>query len=310
MYLSIVTTLYYSENHLSEFCSRACSSAEKLTNDYELILVNDGSPDNSMGVALEWLERNHRIKIIDLSRNFGQHKAMMTGLRHARGDLVFLLDFDLEETPELLEIFHAKMEITDADVVYGVQEKRKGDLFERASGFLFYRLFNFLSSYPIPANLIHARLMSKRYVASLIEHQDRNVYIAGLMAITGFKQEPILVHKLDRGTSTYNLTRKLGMLVNGITSFSSKPLFFILYLGAGILILSGLVASFSLLRGLLSGEIPDLLFLLLISMWIICGLIVFCLGIIAIYLHDIASETKHRPYTIIRKIYSWTGDTE
>jgi hypothetical protein len=154
MDLSIVTTLYYSSPYLEEFYARTCAAAEQITDDYEIILVNDGSPDDSLDVALSLFERDDRVKVVDLSRNFGHHKAVMTGLAHARGDLVFKIDCDLEEEPELLGEFYAEM-IKDpsVDVVYGVQQRRKGGPFERLSGSLFYRLFNLLSDHPVPSNL-------------------------------------------------------------------------------------------------------------------------------------------------------------
>src|SRR6266480_3840502 len=157
MTLSIVTTLYNSAPYVEEFYVRVCAATEQITEDYEIILVNDGSPDNSLEIALSIYHKDPRVRVIDLSRNFGHHKAMMTGLIHARGKLVFLLDSDLEEEPELLEQFYQLLKAKDADVVYGVQEKRKGRLFERVSGTLFFKLFNFLSTYPIPPNLITVR---------------------------------------------------------------------------------------------------------------------------------------------------------
>src|SRR5260221_11625066 len=121
MDLSIVTSLYYSAPYLEEFYRRGCESAKNLAQDFEFVLVNDGSPDNSLEVALALHERDHRVRVIDLSRNFGHHKAIMTGLAHARGNLVFMLDCDLEEPPELLGPFHKAMLKHNADVAYGVQ---------------------------------------------------------------------------------------------------------------------------------------------------------------------------------------------
>ena len=184
--LSIVTTLYYSAPYLADFCRRIRSEAEKLTSHYEIILVNDGSPDNSLEVALTLQESDPRIRIIDLSRNFGQHKAVMTGFEHAHGRLVFLIDCDLEEEPELLGLFHKEMQTTGADVVYGVQSNRHGGLFKRLSGALFYKLFEMISSYPVPGNPLNARLMSCRYVQSLLEYRERETYMAGLWAMTGY----------------------------------------------------------------------------------------------------------------------------
>ena len=172
MKLSIVTTLYRSAPYLRDFYERSRTAAEGITDQFEIVLVNDGSPDESLDIALELHERDRRVRVIDLARNFGQHKAILTGLAHARGELVFSLDSDLEEDPNWLGPFHERMGETGADVVYGVQRKRKGRLFERISGALYYAIFRLLSSHAVPANQVSARLMTRRYVKSLIEHRD------------------------------------------------------------------------------------------------------------------------------------------
>src|SRR6266850_5035889 len=169
MRLSIVTTLYRSAPYLEEFCQRAQQAAQKITPDYEIILVNDGSPDDSLAQAIKLHERHPRISVIDLSRNFGHHRALMAGLTQAQGEKVFLIDSDLEEEPEWLETFNTAM-TEGIDVVYGVQNHRKGAWFERVSGAIFYRLFNWLAEVPIPTNAVTARLMTRQYVKSLLLH--------------------------------------------------------------------------------------------------------------------------------------------
>src|SRR6267142_857552 len=303
MELSIVTTLYCSAPHIEEFCRRVSAAAEKITRDFEVILVNDGSPDRSLDVALSLALRDARIKVIDLSRNFGHHKAMMTGLAHARGELVFKIDCDLEEDPAELVGFHVAIKESGADAVYGVQEARKGGWCERISGMLFWKLFNALSSVPVPANLLTVCIMTRKYVASLVRHQEREVFMAGLSAITGFQQVSRVVKKQSRGQSTYTLRRKVALLVNAITSFSNKPLVLIFYLGTFICCVSGAIALYLILnafffKGYLMGW-PSLV----VSVWFLGGVIIFCLGIIGIYLSKIFMETKQRPYTIIRELY-------
>ena len=138
MLLSIVTTLYNSAPELIEFYERTSKCAQEITQDYELILVNDGSPDNSLELALSLNQKDDRVKVIDLSRNFGHHKAIMTGLSYAQSKYVFLIDSDLEEPPEVLNKFWEEMQNSDdTDVIYGVQDKRKGKFFERLSGFIY-----------------------------------------------------------------------------------------------------------------------------------------------------------------------------
>ncbi len=188
MDLSIVTTLFHSAPYIKEFYDRVRIEAEKITSHYEIIFVNDGSPDSSLELAVSFYERDERVNVIDLSRNFGHHKAMMTGLAHAKGARVFLIDCDLEEEPELLGRFYAALNDSQADVVYGVRQIRRGSALEKATATLFYRLFNLLSTYPLPPHLMTARLMTQRYVAALLEHKEREVPIAGLWVITGFSQ--------------------------------------------------------------------------------------------------------------------------
>src|SRR5262249_5600990 len=121
--LSIVATLYRSAPHLDQFYQRSVAAAEQLGRTFEIVLVNDGSPDDSLRVALEIHRRDPRVRVVDLSRNFGHHRAMMTGLRYARGERIFLIDSDLEVAPEVLAEFDAAFTREQVDVVFGVQER-------------------------------------------------------------------------------------------------------------------------------------------------------------------------------------------
>ncbi len=135
MRLSIVATLFQSAPHIIEFYQRASAAAKQLVGeDYEIVLVNDGSPDNSLDMAVKLTECDSHVVVVDLSRNFGHHKAMMTGLTYAKGQNVFLIDSDLEEEPEWLLSFAKKMEAEASDGVYGIQSKRKGGFFEQITG--------------------------------------------------------------------------------------------------------------------------------------------------------------------------------
>jgi len=303
MKLSIVTSLYRSAPYLRDFHRRAAEAAREIGEPWEIVLVNDGSPDESLPVALEIQHSDPRVKIIDLARNFGQHKAILTGLAHAKGDLVFCLDSDLEEDPAWLGRFHAEMQRTGADVVYGVQAKRKGRMFERLSGQIHYALFRALSDYPVPPNQTAARLMTQRYVRSLVAHRDHEVYLAGLWAITGFEQVPLTVDKADKGSSSYSLRKKLGIMLNSVTSFSNVPLVFIFYLGMAVTVVSVSAALGTLVAKLFFVDFELGWPSLIISIWLLSGLTFSCLGIMGIYLSKIFIETKERPYTVIRQVY-------
>jgi putative glycosyltransferase len=304
MKLSIVTTLYYSSPYIHKFYERTCAACASITDDIEIVMVNDGSPDDSLDVAVRLAERDPRVKVVDLSRNFGHHKAAMTGLMHATGDLVFLIDVDLEEEPELVLGFYNEMQKHPrADVVYGVQDTRKGRFFERVSGDLYYRLFNALSSHKIPANLLMARLMTRRYVDALLLHRESELDISGLWTITGFEQVPVTVHKHSKPSTTYNLRRKISLTIRAITAFSNRPLLYIAATGVVILGLSFLYFLYIMYVYFFVGTPPSGFTTIALSIWFLGGLTIFCLGVIAIYLSVIFTETKHRPYTIVRQIY-------
>ena len=178
MKLSIVATLYDSHAYIPELIERLWSQASELVGkgNFEIVLVNDGSPDNSLELALEEVNIRENILVVDLSRNFGHHKAIMTGLSYASGELVFLIDSDLEEQPEWLTLFSEQMKINNCDVVFGVQESRKGSKFEKISGRYFYSLINYLADAELPRSPTIARLMTKQYVGELILHKERVVY--------------------------------------------------------------------------------------------------------------------------------------
>jgi putative glycosyltransferase len=304
MKLSIVATLYQSAPYITEFHERATAAAKLLVgDDYEIVFVNDGSPDNSLDIAVQLTEIDSNVVVVDLSRNFGHHKAMMTGLAHTKGDRVFLIDSDLEEEPEWLLSFTEQMDAETSDVVYGCQRKRKGGFIERVSGSIFYSLFRLLTGLAQPNNIVTARLMSRRYVDSLLLHQEREVNIAGLWIITGFKQCHQFVKKHSTSPTTYSLSGKFSHFVNAVTSFSSQPLVFTFYSGLFISISAlGYIAYLSI-RYFLIASPPDGYTSIIASIWLFSGLIVFFIGVQGIYISKVFSEVKQRPYTVVRQIY-------
>lgn len=301
--LSIITSMYKSAPFLERFYKRVSAVASQITSNFEIIFVNDGSPDNSVEVALQLQELDPRIIIVDLSRNFGQHKAVMTALRQARGELVFRIHCDLDEPPEVLHYFYQDLKKLGVDSVFGVQEKRGGSFAKNYLGGLFYQVFNLLSPIRIPENQLSCRLMTRRYVDALLEYKEQQVYMAGLLAMVGFEQHAVTVVKKEHGTSTYTLRKRLHMMATAITSFSLRPLLVIPILGAivfGLSILAAITGGITHLSGLLptSGW-----FWVIVSIWGGTGLVISCLGIVAVYLINMMTEVKNRPYTTIRQIY-------
>lgn len=305
MKLSIVATLYQSAPYIAEFHQRASAAARQLAGeDYEIVLVNDGSPDNSLDLAVQLTESDSHVVVVDLSRNFGHHKAMMTGLAHAKGKRLLLIDSDLEEEPECLIAFAEQMERQRCDVVYGVQEQRKGGWFERWSGQWFYRFFKALTGLALPENIVTARLMTRRYVDALLRHEEREVFMAGLWHITGFDQRSQIVKKHSTSESTYTFRRKMSLLVNSVTSFSNAPLVGIFYIGVSISLFAILYIGFLAIHWLFLAKPLSGWTSVMASVWLLGGMIISFIGVVGIYLSKIFSETKQRPYTIVRQIYA------
>jgi putative glycosyltransferase len=301
--LSIVTTLFRSAANIDEFHRRAMKAAEALTDNIELVIVNDGSPDDSLDLALALQRADPRVVVIDLARNFGHHKAMMTGLAHATGDMIFLIDSDLEEQPEDLALFHQRFVQGDYDVVYGVQKARRGGWVERATGALFFFLLDALGDRPVPRNLVTARLMTRDYVRALVRHRDREFIASDLWQAAGFRQQAIAVKKLSLSPSTYSLRQRVEMAVKHVTTTSTKLLYLVLYLGIVIFGLSVSVILFYLGRYFTAGIGVDGFTSQIVSIWFLGGLITLILGIISIFIANIMAETKRRPYTTVRRIY-------
>jgi len=302
MKLSIVTTLYKSGPYVEEFHRRASEAAQRITDDYEIVMVDDGSPDNSLDIACAVARDDSRVRVVELSRNFGHHKALMAGLDHARGELCFLIDSDLEEDPALLGAFLDKMQSTDRDVVYGFQEARKGAKLESAGGKIAWYWIKKLYSIDIPLNQCTIRLMRREYVDALLLHRESNTVIGGLWVITGFRQAGIPIAKGHRAKSSYSPLLRFATLINGITSFSTVPLNLMVMFGMVVAFVSFAVGIFVLLQKLIYNSAAGWASLI-VSIGFMGGMIVFCLGIIGIYISRIFVETKNRPYVIVRRVH-------
>lgn len=302
--ISIVSTLYRSQSTLPEFLRRIHASVSKLTNSFEIILVCDGCPEHSLSTALQLQESIPNVVIVELSRNFGHHPAIQTGLQHAQGDQVFLIDCDLEEDPEILEEFFLEMERGGQDVIFGVQEARGGSWLKSLGGGLFYRLFNSLSAQKIPENFLTVRLMSRRFVNAALQYGESQIFLGGLWSLAGFDQKEKLVEKHHRKSTSYSWRRRLSLFIDAITSFTHKPLLYVFYLGFFMASVSGILGLYLIAASTFSGDA----YLagwrsLVVSVWFIGGLTICCLGILGIYMSKIFLEVKRRPLTFVKSIH-------
>lgn len=303
--LSIVTCLYRSRPYLDEFLRQCDEAAGALgIAGVEYVFVDDGSPDDSADWVRQKCRERTDIRLVELSRNFGHHQAAVAALAHARGGRVFLIDCDLEVSPGfLVELWH-KMGETQADVVYGYQEERKGGVLERWGGRVFWSAFNRLSDTAVPPSVVTERLMTRRYVQALLSLGDRNIFLAGMMYWAGFKQLGVPVRKLRRsGASTYNLARRLALLGQAVTSFSAKPLYASLWVGGVALVFAMANATYVVVRKLLHPEATLLGFPTIVALLTaFFGVLMIGLGVIGIYVARIFVQTQQRPLYIVKHI--------
>jgi len=308
---SVVTTLYRSAPFIEEFYRRIVKAVTTLTHDYEIVMVDDGSPDDSATIVKQIADVDPNVRLVQLSRNFGHHKAIMTGLDHTDGDLIFFVDCDLEEAPEHIVDFYEQLTaMPDADVIYGVQQEREGTWFRRFFGSIFYRLYNSLTAYTIPENLTTMRLMRRPYVDALRAHREKVFVIAALWTLTGFQQIAYPIRKSYKGTTSYNLSRKMAQIIYGTISVSARPLIGIAALGLFITVLTMITGMIYLTMSLLGmigvvGWVTIVLSILLLG-----GMNLFATGIVAIYLSVIFQEVKERPYTIVKTVYQQNRSAE
>ena len=241
MKLSVVTTLYKSSAYVNEFYERMTKVIQQLEiEEYELIFVDDGSPDDSLEKVTLLHNHDSRVKVIELSRNFGHHKAIMTGLVHTEGDLVFLIDSDLEEAPELLlTLWEEKVKNIDYDIIFAVQGKRKGSWFEKISGSIFYYILDFLiDDIKYPTDTMTARLMSRKYVKEVIKHKEATYDLWSIFEYTGFKSKSVICQKGYKKETSYTFFKKLDLALHIIVSTSIKPLKLIFFLGLVLLLVA------------------------------------------------------------------------
>jgi putative glycosyltransferase len=303
--LSVVSTMYRSASFVHEFYKRTSAAAQSITDSYEIVLVDDGSPDRSLQIAMELADRDSRVRVVELSRNFGHHPAILAGLRQARGTIVFLIDIDLEEEPEWLVDFWYDLHSEPTDMVYGVQTVRTGSAIKRYTGTLFYRFFNLGSDTRIPTNGCTVRLMRRGYLQAIEGFTETHVFMMGLFSWAGFVQRARPVTKTRRASaSSYTPFKLIALSVNAITSFSSYPLTLIF---AGGLVITLFSVAFALRLVVQKLLYPDYILSgftsIMVSVWFLGGTIISVLGVIGMYVGKIFSEAKSRPQYLVRRVY-------
>jgi putative glycosyltransferase len=301
--LSVVTSVYRTGQFLDAFVQRVDLAVRQCgITDVEMIFVIDGSPDDAIAKLRELKIRYPVIRIIELSRNFGHHAALWCGLEHAKGDMIFLADSDLETPPEIFRELHAALADPPIDVAFTCRPQREDPLIRRVASTLFWKLFGLLADVEIPRNILTECLMRRRYLDALLTLGDRNLFLAGMMQWVGFRKVAVPVSRTRReGPSSYSFAQRVGLAFDALTSFSTVPMNLLFVVGLGIAALAvtaagGLMVIKLCRPATIVPGFTAVATLILFSL----GVIVCAIGLVGLYLGKVFLQAKGRPRYIAR----------
>ena len=307
--LSIVVPLYNEEGNVELLLDRITQIAERLPEhpSYEIVLVNDGSTDATLPTIREQMQRRPHVVLVNLSRNFGHQLAATAGLDVAQGEVVVLMDGDLQDPPELIEQFLEKWR-QGYDVVYAVRRTRKGEsAFKLFTARAFYRIIKRLTNVAIPVDTGDFRLMSRRVVEALKRSRERHRFLRGMVSWAGYNQTGIEYDREERfsGTTKYPLKKMLKFAIDGITSFSDVPLKFASFMGFTVSGAAFVYAVVIILFKAFHFGTPEYARGWASTMVVILflgGVQLIGIGILGEYLGRIYDEVKGRPLYLISEI--------
>ncbi len=296
--LSVIVAVYNEDpRNLAAMIERLDQVIKPTGTTYEIIFVNDGSRAPASTALRQLAADNDKVKLIELSRNFGQQAAITCGLDHSDGQAVVNIDSDLQDPPELIPQMLERWK-EGYDVVFAQRLARRDRFLKRTSAFLFYRVLGAVSSVQIPWDTGDYRLMDRKVVDALASLPEKTRFLRGMIPWLGFKQIGIAIDRGARevGESTYTLKKLLGLALDGLLAFSVMPLYIISFVGAMIAAISlvVLLLSIALVKG--DGHWP---MIVISSIGIFAGLQVICTGVIALYMSRILDESRARPTYVV-----------
>lgn len=304
-YLTFLLPCYNESAVLPETCRRVKAVADALGKRYEVVLVNDGSNDDTLAQMLQFAQRDPALVIVSLSRNHGHQLALSAGLHYCSGERVLILDADLQDPPELLPQMLGLME-QGADVVYAQRRSRQGDAWiKRLACAVFYRMLSRLSETPIPLDSGDFRLISRRVLELLLQMPERHRFIRGMVSWVGFRQVPFPYDRDKRfaGTTKYPFGRLLRLALDGVVASSTRPLALASYAGLLFACTGFLLIVYALYSWWKVGQTPQGWTSLMIVVTVLGSVQLFVLGIIGHYLGRIHEQTRGRPLFLVESVY-------
>lgn len=302
-HISIVTPVYGCCKSLNSLYERLNKTLSTITNDFEIIMVNDASPDNAWEVIEELAKKDSRVKGINLSRNFGQHRAITAGLDYASGDWVVVMDCDLQDQPEEITKLYNKAQ-EGYDIVFGKRVKRKDSFFKKLGSKIFYSLYNYLTDSNFDNTIANFSIISKKALNAMKMYKEQNRSYALFVNLLGFKRINIPINHATRedGKSSYTFKKLVNLAIDSIVSQSNKPLKLSIKFGFLMSFLSLVYAAWLTSRYIIFGVSVEGWTSVMVSIYFIGGLMFMNLGFIGLYIGKIFDETKARPLYIIDKI--------
>ena len=299
-HISVISPVYKGEHTVPELVRRIKENLLKITTDFEIILVNDASPDLSWPAILKETTADKRVKGLNLSRNFGQHKAILAGFNYAKGDWVVVMDCDLQDLPEEIPSFYRKAN-EGYDIVRGERRGRKDGFFKKLSSTLFNAVFRWLSDLRTDKKLANYGIYSQQVVRELCRMPERDRAFIVQLSYLGFKTAIIPVEhgKGYEGTSSYNLSKLLKQAFGTIISNTNKPLRLMIAIGFILSFLSMMMALYNVIA-YFSGLIGVAGFTSTIfSIWFVGGMLMMQIGIVGIYIGKVFDQVKGRPLYVV-----------
>ena len=299
-HISIVSPVYKGEKMVSELVRRNVESVSTITDDYEIILVNDASPDNSWEEIVKQCENNPKVKGINLSRNFGQHYAITAGLHYAKGEWVVVMDCDLQDRPEEISKLYAKAQ-EGYDSVLAQRIQRSHSWFKRTVSKGFYKVFSYLTETNQDASVANFGIYNRKVIDAVLSMGDAQRYFPAQIQWVGFNKAYLPIQHDERveGKSTYNLSRLFRLAFDTIISFSTKPMRLMVQMGLFVTLVSFVVGMVFVVRYCM-GLIEVMGFAsLIISLWLLGGIIISLVGVVGVYLGKLFEKAKERPTFIV-----------
>lgn len=300
IHISIVSPVYRAENIVEELVKQVKESVSTITDDFEIILVNDYSPDNSWMKITEECAKDTRVKGINLSRNFGQHYAITAGLNYAKGDWVVVMDCDLQDRPDEIPNLYKKAQ-EGYDSVFAQRTERKHSFLKQFLSRIFYTLFSYLTETKQDPSVANFGIYKRCVVDAILNMNDQIRFFPTMVQWVGFRKLYLPVNHAERfeGKTSYNLKGLLRLALNTILAFSDKPLRITAKAGFTIAVLSFIVGLVYFVL-FLTGNIQVLGFTsLILSVWFLAGIIMMILGMLGLYVGKVFEKVKQRPTFIV-----------